>query len=189
QYQFIERMNAQPLAYAPGDSSIYSDWGFILTGFIIERITGQRLDRFLEHRIWGPLGMRDTGFNPLLLVGLPDDITCISAYRPGHSLLGRIAVTEVDTVFRNRHVHGVVRDGNAGAPGRIAGHAGQFSSARGLSVGAHMMLNGRTYSGVKILEPDAIARWTARQNGHSSRAIGWDTPSGQSGAGDCFSPR
>lgn len=44
-------------------------------------------------------------------------------------------------------------------------------------------------NGVKILEPETIARWTARQNGHSSRAIGWDTPSEQSSAGDYFSPR
>ena len=187
--QFIERMNAQPLVYAPGDSSIYSDWGFILTGFIIERITSQRLDTFLEHRIWEPLGMRDTGFNPLLLVGLPADITCMSAYRPGHSLLSRIAVTEVDTVFRNRHVHGIVHDENACALGGIAGHAGLFSSARDLSVFAHMMLNGGTYDGVQILEPATIARWTAPQNEHSTRAIGWDTPAAQSSAGRYFSPR
>ncbi len=187
--QFIERMNAQPLVYAPGDSSIYSDWGFILTGFIIERITSQRLDTFLEHRIWEPLGMRDTGFNPLLLVGLPADITCMSAYRPGHSLLSRIAVTEVDTVFRNRHVHGIVHDENACALGGIAGHAGLFSSARDLSVFAHMMLNGGTYDGVQILAPATIARWTAPQNEHSTRAIGWDTPAAQSSAGRYFSPR
>lgn len=188
-YQFIERMNAQPLVYAPGDSSIYSDWGFILTGFIIERITGQRLDTFLERRIWQPLGMRDTGYNPLLLVGLPDEITCTSAYRAGHSLLPRIAVTEIDTVFRNRQVHGIVHDENACALGGIAGHAGLFSSARDLSVFAHMMLNGGSYHGVQILEPETIARWTAPQNGHSSRALGWDTPSERSSAGSYFSPR
>ena len=80
--QFIERMNEQPLVYVPGDSSIYSDWGFMLTGFIVESISGQRLDDFLEERVWKPLGMRDTYFNPLLLVGLPDEITCTSAFRP-----------------------------------------------------------------------------------------------------------
>jgi CubicO group peptidase (beta-lactamase class C family) len=187
--QFIQRMNEQPLVYAPGDSSIYSDWGFILTGFIVERITGQRLDEFLERRVWQPLGMRDTGFNPLLLVGLPDDITCTSAYREGHSLLSRIAVTEVDTVFRNRHVHGIVHDENACALGGIAGHAGLFSSARDLAVFAHTMLSGGAYNGRQILEPRTIARWTAPQNEHSSRALGWDTPAPGSSAGTRFSPR
>lgn len=187
--QFIERMNEEPLVYVPGDSSIYSDWGFMLTGFIVESISGQRLDDFLEERVWKPLGMRDTYFNPLLLVGLPDEITCTSAYRPGHSLLERIAVTEIDTVFRDRHVHGIVHDENACALGGIAGHAGLFSSARDLAVFAHMMLNGGSYDGIRILKPTTIARWTAPQNEHSSRALGWDTPSGASSAGRFFSQR
>lgn len=186
---FIRRMNEQPLVYVPGDSSIYSDWGLILTGFIVERITGQRLDGFLHQRVWEPLGMRDTGYNPLLLVGLPDEITCTSAYRPGHSLLARIAVTEVDTVFRNRHVHGIVHDENACALGGIAGHAGLFSSARDLAVFAHMMLSGGSYNGVRILQPETIARWTAPQNEHSTRALGWDTPAPNSSAGRFSSPR
>src|SRR5207248_2112998 len=36
---YLAQINARPLAYAPGDTTIYSDWDFILAGLIIERIT------------------------------------------------------------------------------------------------------------------------------------------------------
>jgi serine-type D-Ala-D-Ala carboxypeptidase len=186
---FLQRMNDRPLAYSPGDSAIYSDWGLILTGWIIERITGQPLDGFLHDRVWGPLGMRETGFNPLATARLPAGSECTAALPAAPALLSRIAATEQDTVYRNRPIHGVVHDENACALGGVAGHAGLFSSVRDLAVFAQLLLNGGDYGGVRILQPNTIARWTARQNRHSSRALGWDTPSPRSSAGRYFSPR
>jgi CubicO group peptidase (beta-lactamase class C family) len=52
-----------------------------------------------------------------------------------------------------------------------------------------MMLNGGEYNGVRILKANTIARWTARQGPHSSRALGWDTPAPNSSAGRFMSPR
>ncbi len=187
--EFIEYMNERPLIYVPGDSSVYSDWDLILTGLIVERITGQRLDAFLQQRVWGPLGMRDTRFNPLSPTSLPEGVECTAGFQPGHPLLPRIAASEVDTIFRDRLIHGIVHDENACALAGVAGHAGLFSSARDLAVFAQMMLNGGEYNGVRILQPATIARWTARQNEHSSRALGWDTPAPRSSAGAYFSPR
>src|SRR5262245_9003475 len=97
---FIRAMNERPLAYATGDSMIYSDWDLILTGAIVERLTGTTLDKFLQQRVWGPLGMRDTGFNPLAMGPAPVDSNCMFAFRPDHPLLPLIAVTELDTVYR-----------------------------------------------------------------------------------------
>src|SRR5690606_13465603 len=161
----------------PGDSMIYSDWDLILMGWIVERIAGQPLDQFLYERVWRPLGMRDTGFNPIASARPRDGEHCTVTFRPDHPLLPRIAATENDTVYRRRPVHGVVHDENACALGGVAGHAGLFSSARDLAVFAQMMLNGGEYNGVRILDANTIARWTARQNRGSSRALGWDTPS------------
>src|SRR5438067_658164 len=62
---YLAQINARPLAYAPGDTTIYSDWDFILAGLIIERITGMPLDQFLATRVWQPLQMHATVFNPL----------------------------------------------------------------------------------------------------------------------------
>lgn len=168
--QYLEQINARPLAYAPGTKTVYSDWDFILMQLVIEQITGKPLDRFVEERIFRPLGMRDTGF------------------RPGSSRRARIAPTEVQP-FRGGLLRGVVHDENAWAIGGVAGHAGLFSSARDLAIFAQMLLNGGEYGGVRILQPATVARWTARQNAGSSRALGWDTPAGTSSAGRYFSPR
>jgi CubicO group peptidase (beta-lactamase class C family) len=97
--------------------------------------------------------------------------------------------TEVDTVYRRIHVHGIVHDENACALGGVAGHAGLFSSARDLAVFAQMLLNGGQYGGVRLIQPTTIARWTARQSRGSTRALGWDTPAPRSSAGRYFSPR
>jgi uncharacterized protein YbbC (DUF1343 family)/CubicO group peptidase (beta-lactamase class C family) len=186
---FLRAMNERPLAYTPGDSTIYSDWDLIMTGLIVEHITGEPLDVFLQKRVWGPLGMRDTGFNPLGAGPLPIGTACTAMASTTHPLLPLIAATEIDTVYRKRQVHGIVHDENACALGGVAGHAGLFSSARDLAVFATMMLNGGEYNGVRILKATTIARWTARQGPRSSRALGWDTPAPGSSAGRFFSPR
>lgn len=186
---YLAQINARPLAYTPGDSTIYSDWDFVLMGLVIERITGMPLDQFVASRVWEPLHLHDTGFNPLASVALPADSTCSAAFRPDHPLLSRIAMTEIDTAYRHIHVHGIVHDENACALGGVAGHAGLFSSARDVAVFCQMLLNGGQYGGVNLIEPATIARWTSRQNRGSSRALGWDTPSGRSSAGRYFSAR
>ncbi|MBW3628934.1 MAG: beta-lactamase family protein [Gemmatimonadetes bacterium] len=168
--QYLEQINARPLAHQPGSRMVYSDWDLILLQAIVERLSGAPLDVFLRQRVWTPLGMMDTGFNP------PPE------------LRHRIAPTEIQE-FRGGKVHGVVHDENAWALGGVAGHAGLFSSARDLAIFAQMLLNGGAHRGVRILKPETVARWTARQSAGSSRALGWDTPSQGSSAGRYMSPR
>lgn len=186
---YLAQINARPLAYVPGDSTVYSDWDFVLMGLIIERITGMPLDEFVASRVWQPLHLRDTGFNPLASGPLPADSACTAAFRPDHPLLDRIAFTEIDTAYRHTHVHGIVHDENACALGGVAGHAGLFSSARDVAVFCQMLLNGGQYGGVRLIQPTTVARWTARQTRRSSRALGWDTPAPGSSAGRYFSSR
>ncbi|HZE09059.1 MAG TPA: serine hydrolase [Gemmatimonadaceae bacterium] len=187
--EYLAQINARPLAYTPGDSTVYSDWDFVLMGLIVERITGMPLDQYVATRIWQQLGMRDTGFNPLAPGAIPPDSACTAGFRADSPLLARIAVTEIDTVYRHIHVHGIVHDENACALGGVAGHAGLFSSARDVAVFCQMLLNGGTYNGVRLIKAATIARWTARQSPRSSRALGWDTPSDRSSAGHYFSAR
>jgi CubicO group peptidase (beta-lactamase class C family) len=66
-----------PLEYRPGAGQVYSDLGADILGMVIEKVAGERLDTFLAARVFGPLGMHDTGF------------------RPADSLAYRIAPTEV----------------------------------------------------------------------------------------------
>jgi beta-N-acetylhexosaminidase len=157
-----------PLEYMPGDRTVYSDIGLMTMAFVIEEVTGQNLDVFLEEKVWKPLEMADTGF------------------RPSAELLGRIAPTEVDTIFRDIHVHGVVHDENAYAIGGVAGHAGLFSTAFDLSVFAQAFLNGGMSGDVRIVSDSVLRLFTKRYDLSSNRALGWDTPSDRSSAGDYF---
>ncbi len=172
-----------PLKAPPGRQTEYSDLGAILLGFVVERVSGVPLDVFLQERVFGPLGMRDTGFAPKQWLG--DAGSERDAER--QTLLARIAPTEQDTVFRRRHLHGEVHDENAWAMGGVAGHAGLFSSARDLSRFAQMLLDGGRYRNVRLIREETVRAFTRRQTDGSGRALGWDTPASGSSAGDAFS--
>ena len=186
---YRDAIGALPLEYAPGDSTVYSDIGLMTLGFVVESVSGRPLDEFLKAEIWSPLGMDDTDFNP------------------AEALWDRVATTEVDESFRGMQVHGVVHDENAFAIGGVVGHAGLFSSARDLAVFAQMMLDRGTVGACKadlgsglpchrtrfrpftVFQPGWVDAFTRRQSETSSRAMGWDTPSARSSAGDYFTQR
>jgi len=158
------------LEYEPGAQAVYSDLGFIVLGEIIERITGETLDRFCREEVFEPLGMRDTMFNP------------------PRSLWHKIAPTEWDS-WRGRLLQGEVHDRNAYIMGGVSAHAGLFSTARDLAVFLQMMLNGGIYGDKRIVKESTVKLFVQRQNlvEGSSRALGWDTPSGESTSGHYFS--
>ena len=59
--EFLEQLAALPLHYQPGSAWEYS-FGFDVLGLAIEAIAGMPLSRYLEERLFGPLGMSDTAF-------------------------------------------------------------------------------------------------------------------------------
>ncbi len=160
----LRRIARMGVRFEPGTRTLYSDLGMIVLGAVIERIRGERMDSYLQRRVWRPLGLRETAFNPLHPTnGSPFD-------------LDRIAYTEVDHTVRHTHVHGVVHDLNAWAMDGVAGHAGLFSSARDLAVIAQDLLDGARGRESRIARPQTIRRFVEpRGNG---RALGWDVPSG-----------
>ena len=153
---------ATPLGCEPGRCYEYSDLGADMLGFIVEAVSGQRLDTFLDERVFGPLGMTDTHF------------------RPADSLRTRIAPTEIAPP-RGYPLQGEVHDENAYALGGVAGHAGLFSTAADLSIFAQMMLDGGEYDGQRIIADSTIALFTKRAAG--TRALGWDTCGGSGSCG------
>ena len=60
--EFAERLGQLPLAFQPGARWHYSV-AVDVTGLVVERLSGQSFDVFLEERMFGPLGMEDTFFN------------------------------------------------------------------------------------------------------------------------------
>jgi CubicO group peptidase (beta-lactamase class C family) len=169
---YLERIRAMDLTYAPGSRSVYSDPGIILLGVVLEQVAGQPLETFVQERVLGPLGMKDT------------------MYRPPLNLLPRIAPTEFDP-WRGRLIHGEVHDENAFAMGGIAPHAGLFSTAGDLSRFAQMLLNGSIGGMGGMVSRETIELFTRKAGiPDSDRALGWDTKSAEgSSAGTLFSSR
>lgn len=157
-----------PLICSPGDCFLYSDLGADVLGWVVESVAGMALDEFLRERVFIPLSMNDTRFNPP------------AAWKT------RVAPTEV-TPPRGYALQGEVHDENAFALGGVAGHAGLFSTAADLAVFAEMMLNGGVYEGERIISDTTVARFTARTAG--TRALGWDTADGDGGSGEHLSSR
>jgi len=159
---------AAPLRNAPGAVYEYSDLGPMLLAFIVESVSGESFDDFLQQRLFAPLGMTQTGFRPSLRE------------------LSRIAPTEVSPP-RGYPLRGEVHDENAYRLGGVAGHAGLFSTAADLSVFAQMLLQGGVYGDARIVSDSTVARFTARTAGR--RALGWDTCAGEGGCGQYLTSR
>jgi CubicO group peptidase (beta-lactamase class C family) len=159
-----------PLECNPGRCFIYSDLGPDILGFIVEAVAGQRMDAYLQKRLFEPLGMSDTYF------------------RPHWTLRDRIAPTEL-TPPRGYPLRGEVHDENAFVLGGVAGHAGLFSTATDLAIFAQMMLNGGEINGVRIVSDSTVALFTENTESRGSRALGWDTCDHDGSCGKYLSKR
>ncbi|MFC0534135.1 serine hydrolase [Phytohabitans kaempferiae] len=139
---------AAPLATGatPGGQYVYSDLGLIALGALVHRLTGQPLDALVRDQVTGPLGMRDTGYNP-----------------PAEKR-GRIAATEFQPYAGRGMVWGEVHDENAWALGGVAGHAGLFSTAADLAIFCQMLLNGGQYRGRRVLREATVREMLVNQN-------------------------
>ena len=157
-----------PLA-RPGERFIYSDINFLLLGDVVERVSGERLDRYAKAHIFDPLLMNDTMF------------------LPAESLRPRIAPTErclplawpcarPDAPW----LRGIVHDPTARRMGGVAGHAGLFSTAADLSRFCRMLLGAGRLGSTQILSAATVATMTspATPAGMADvRGLGWDIDS------------
>ena len=149
----------------PGARFVYSDINFILLGELVHRLSGQTLSGYARDRIFLPLGMKDTMF------------------QPPAALAPRIAPTERVT-NGSPPLRGVVHDPTARNMGGVAGHAGVFSTAGDLARFAQMMLNGGELDGVRVVSAATIQKFTEPQTPPDQpilRGLGWDIDSAYSG--------
>ncbi len=59
----IERFKAKPLDFAPGEKFRYSNSGYVLLGYILEKAAGQEYADYLQQNIFGPLKMANSGYD------------------------------------------------------------------------------------------------------------------------------
>jgi CubicO group peptidase (beta-lactamase class C family) len=179
-YDFIRTL---PLQWGVGEGRHYSDLGFMLLGYLVERVSGRPLDLFLRQELYDPLGLRATGFNPRAR-----GLTEFAATSHGNPYERKMVY---DTAFgydydgdptawngwRGYTLLGEVNDGNAWyAHAGVAGHAGLFSTARELGVLLDVLLSKGTYGGRRYLGAEVVERFTRKdvfENG-----LGWQVPRG-----------
>ena len=178
----LEMIRDEPLIYVRGERSLYSDLGFMLLGFLVERLSGMALDLWCEEAIVRPLQADPMMFRPTAGRAQSDVVGPIVD-------VSRIAPSEQDE-WRNRLLRGEVHDENAAAMGGVAGHAGLFGTAESVLAVSGAWLRGY-YGRESILERELVGQFTARHESaaRSSWALGWDTPSAPSSSGSSFSER
>jgi CubicO group peptidase (beta-lactamase class C family) len=53
----------EPLDFEPGEKYVYSNSNYVVLGAIIEKISGKSYEDYLQENIFGPLGMRNSGYD------------------------------------------------------------------------------------------------------------------------------
>jgi CubicO group peptidase (beta-lactamase class C family) len=59
----VARTRDKPLEFVPGERMNYSNSGYVLLGYLIEKISGQSYAQFVTENIFTPLGMKDSGYD------------------------------------------------------------------------------------------------------------------------------
>ncbi len=132
-----------PLAFDPGDKWEYGvniDW----VGLIVEAISGKDLDRYFRDHIFGPLGMKDSGF-----VASPA-MRARQAHVHDRQADGSLKPEPLETPFK---------------PEFWAGGGGLYSTAPDYITFTQMLLHGGSFRRTRILKPETVARMNQNQIG------------------------
>ena len=179
-YQAIRKM---PLEWGVGQERQYSDLGFMLLGYIVERVTGQPLNDYLQKSLYRPLGLRHTTFKPKT-----HGFTKFAATEQGNGYEHHMVY---DSTFgylykgdptswdgwRRYVLVGEVNDGNAWyANGGMAGHAGLFSTAADLRVLLDLLNNRGEYGGHRYISARVIDQFLTVDR--FQNYLGWQKPRG-----------
>jgi CubicO group peptidase (beta-lactamase class C family) len=164
--------------YPIGMKTLYSDIGFMILSWIIETVSGKRLDHFVRDEIYQPAGLQELFFIDLDIVG-----------QKVHNHSKHFASTE-NCPWRKKVLIGEVHDDNAFVAGGVEGHAGLFGTAREvgrLLIMLQMQFHGHPASWV--LDSKTIRKYL-KKTGENERALGFDTPSpADSSCGHFFSQK
>ncbi|KKI93156.1 esterase [Bacillus sp. SA1-12] len=164
----IEFLSDTPLTYEPGTKNIYSDVDYMLLGAIIEEITGQQLDAYVEKEIYKPLKLKRTMFNPLQKGYKSKDFAATE-------LLGNTRDGLIDFPnIRTYTLQGEVHDEKAFySMEGVSGHAGLFSTTSDTAVLLQVMLNGGGYGDHAFFDQDIVETFTEPSKVNPTYGLGW----------------
>jgi len=174
--EFRELLVREELINPAGQKTLYSDIGFMMLCWIVETVSGKRLDHFVRDEIYEPSSLQELFFVDLMEQKVQETP-------------GQFAATE-KCPWRKKVITGEVHDDNAFIVGGIDGHAGLFGTAR--EVGRLLLMlqglfHGHPENG--ILAPKTIRKYFTKYKG-DARVLGFDTPDPvDSSCGHYFSPK
>jgi len=61
--ELVKRFKDKPLEFEPGSQFKYSNSGYLLLGYLIDKISGEKYPQFVQENIFVPLGMADSGYD------------------------------------------------------------------------------------------------------------------------------
>ncbi|MGO2479014.1 MAG: penicillin binding protein PBP4B [Pseudoalteromonas sp.] len=147
---------------------LYSDIDYMLLGVLVERLSGQPLDAYVEGQIYQPLGLTNIMYNPLQKGVTKNHIAATELQ--GNTRGGRIMFDNARTDVLQGEVH----DEKAFyALGGVAGHAGLFSTAEDLSVLAQVLLNRGGYDNKQMFTPQVLEQFISPQASDETYGLGW----------------
>ena len=157
-----------PLAYEPGTKTLYSDVDYMLLTFVVEHITGKRLDEYMKETFYAPLGLDHITYLPLENGFDPED--CAATELNGNTRDNHISFPGI----RTGTLQGQVHDEKAWyCMGGVSGHAGLFANASDLAVLASVMLTGG-YGGYRFFSRDVLDLFTAPKSlDFGQWGLGW----------------
>ena len=132
-----------PLLFDPGDNWAYGPSTRVL-GHVVEAISGQKIDAFLESKILSPLGMHDTSY----LVPTTKYARVVAINRRGN-----------DGKFTELPVPGTI-------PATVQGDGGLYGTASDYGLFLRMLLNRGTLNGKRILSEKSVRRMLVIQTGN-----------------------
>ena len=134
-----------PLLFDPGEKWMYgvnTDW----VGRVVESVSGQALEDYLRDRIFGPLGMKDSGYVPT-----PEQ----------RSRQARLHTRQPDGTLAPQPLEAVPVKAeffSAGGP--------LYSTARDYITFTQMLLHGGSFNGARVLKPETVALMNLNHTGN-----------------------
>lgn len=183
---YVSAICSEPLVADPGSQVIYSDLGFMLLGFILERIWDAELEQVISSQIMKPLGLSRTGYKPGSKAGhiVPTEegnlfeknmaFQYLEQLQNGQLPEGAFGLERTDIEsfgWRGTVICGTVHDCNAfyGLNG-VSGHAGLFSDITDVFRYMEIWRSGEFISDelrMAATRPQAVS-------GTASRGLGWE---------------
>ena len=163
----------------PGSRALYSDLGFVLLQWILERVYGRPSDTLFMDWLARPLGLERLFFVDLK-----------SPAASARARTGRVFAATEDCPWRGRLLRDEVHDENTYAMGGVGGQAGLFGTAEDVAAMGQAWLDS-LLTDHGLFRRDLVQQfWQKSRLPGSTRTLGFDTPSsGASQAGNGFGPR